>query len=174
MYIRFITFAIFFYFFKKKPPRKYFYLFRLFNIIFLDFDVIRFLSVILDYYNLLTNLENSGHFRQFMVNLENVYRKKKNTLRKQKFLEDSRVLRFGAARKIKIWVYLSFFIQPIFLFFLSFYIVTAEEHLNFLWEGLSEIWMLLCCYPLKLSRSLPIPQNIHWDIIVFADFANFC
>ena len=75
----------------------------------------------LDYYNLLTNLENSeGHFRQFMVNLENVYRKKKNTLRKQKFLEDSRVLRFGAARKIKVWVYLSFFIQPIFYFFYLF------------------------------------------------------
>ena len=36
----------FFFFLKKKPPRKYFYLFRLFNIIFLDFDVIRFLSVL--------------------------------------------------------------------------------------------------------------------------------
>ena len=109
-----------------------------------------------------------------MINLENVYRKKKNTLRKQIIFRRLKGVKIRGGQKNKGLSVFIFFYSAHFLFFLSFYIVTAEEHLNFLWEGLSEIWMLVCCYPLKLSRSLPIPQNIHWDIIVFADFANFC
>ena len=122
MYIRFITFAIFFYFFKKKPPRKYFYLFRLFNIIFLDFDVIRFLSVILDYYNLLTNLENSGHFRQFMVNLENVYRKKKKHFEKTKIFRRLKGVKIRGGQKNKdLSVFIFFYSAHFFIFFIFLY-----------------------------------------------------